>query len=138
MAPRRSAWDFFVFVAFLLYSLLVYFHLSPFSCLVFRWLAPLGRASIVLLGLYLLLALLRLFVFFSHSTLQPLHLTVGRNNLSLMLRLITHSWCYGSERRTCEIFCLVFSILFPRLITTSDVHRLIPILGLSHGQILSG
>lgn len=43
---------------------LVYFHLSLVSCLVFKWLAPLRRARIALLGLYHLLAILFFFSFF--------------------------------------------------------------------------
>lgn len=49
--------------------ILVYFHLSLVSCFVFKWLAPLRRARIGLLGLYHLLAIL--FFFLSHSILQP-------------------------------------------------------------------
>jgi hypothetical protein len=47
--------------------------------------------------------------FLSHSTLQPIHywLWAGTTFLSLMLRLITLSWCFGLERRTFEILsCL--------------------------------
>lgn len=59
---RRSAWDFFVLF-------FVYFHLSLVSYLVFKWLAPLRRARIALLGLYHLLAILFFFVPFDPSAL---------------------------------------------------------------------
>lgn len=71
-----------------LFFVLLYFHLSLLSCLVFKWLTPLRRARIVLLGLYHLLAIL----FLSHSILQPIHLTVGRNNLSLVDVTSHHSF----------------------------------------------
>jgi hypothetical protein len=67
---------------------LVYFRLSHRSYLVFKWLAPLGRARIALLGLYHLLAIL----FLSHSILQPIHMTVGRNNFSLIDVTSHHSF----------------------------------------------
>lgn len=46
-----------------------------------------------------------------------------------MLRLITLSWCYGSEPANLPLF----SILLPRLVTISGVHRLIP--SFSNGQM---
>lgn len=71
-----------------LFFILVYFHLSLVSYLVFKWLAPLRRARNVLLGLNHLPAIL----FLSHSILQPIHLTVGRNNLSLIDVTSHHSF----------------------------------------------
>lgn len=76
-------------MGFLFFSFLFLFT-SPLalSCLVFKWLAPLRRARNVLLGLNHLPAIL----FLSHSILQPIHLTVGRNNLSLIDVTSHHSF----------------------------------------------
>lgn len=69
-------------MGFLCFFLFFYFHPSLVSCLGFKWLAPLRRARIALLGLYHLLAILFFFVPFRSFSL--IHLTVGRNNLSLI------------------------------------------------------
>jgi hypothetical protein len=48
----------FLFFFLFFFLILVYFRPSLLSCLVFKWLAPLRRARIALLGLHHLLAIL--------------------------------------------------------------------------------
>jgi hypothetical protein len=124
--PWRSAWDFFLIF-------FVYFHLSLVSCLIqvvsaawpsknraSRPTPPSGPT------------------FLSHSTLQPINLTGGRNNLSLIDVTSHHSFMVLRLGFGELVRCLpcVLNYASSRHYIRRAPFNIIP--GLSNGQMLTG